>query len=87
MARSSIKSEYKVIALATAELIWLRSMLSELGFACSKVELHCDNISAIYLTSILVFHARTKHIELDYHFVREQVTSSFLWVHYTSIEA
>ena len=84
VARSSTESECKVVAHATAELIWLRSLLGELGFPCSAAQLHCDNIGAIYLTSNPVFHARTKHIELDFHFVREQVSSGFLQVRFLS---
>ena len=87
IARSSTESEYEVIANATSELIWLKGLLQELRCPVNHANLHCDNIGAIYLTSNPVFHAHTKHIELDYHFVREQVTSGFLRVHYTSTEA
>ena len=65
-----LKSEYKAIANATSELIWLKGLLQELRCPVNHANLHCDNIGAIYLTSNPVFHARTKHIELDYHFVR-----------------
>ena len=74
IARSSTESEYKSMANATAEIMWMQSLLSELG--CSlphPATLWCDNVGAIYLTANPVFHARTKHIELDYHFVREQI--------------
>ena len=49
-------------------------LLYELGAAVQfPVQLHCDNLSATYMANNPVFHARTKHIELDYHFVREKV--------------
>lgn len=74
IARSSIESEYKEIANAIAELIWIKSLLLELGFPALKpVIIWCDNIGSIYLSANPIFHARTKHIELDYHFIHEQV--------------
>jgi hypothetical protein len=71
---SSTKSEYKAVANATAEIIWVEAMLQELGVKQdSSSVLWCDNIGATYLSSNPVFHARTKHIEIDYHFVWERV--------------
>ena len=65
--------------------MWLRSLLSELGFSSSNpATLWCDNVGAIYLCSNLVFHARTKHIELDYHFIQEQVQQHNIQVHFIS---
>jgi histone deacetylase 1/2 len=74
VSRSSSESEYKELANATAELIWVQSLLKELGVSqpCPPV-LWCDNIGVTYLSSNPVFHARMKHIEVDYHFVRERV--------------
>ena len=74
IARSSMESEYKALANGTAELVWLQSLLSELYiYYTHPATLWCDNIGAIYLSSNPVFHARMKHIELDFHFVRELV--------------
>ena len=69
VSRSSTESEYKAIANSTQELLWLRSLLQELGFMPSSTTINCDNIGAIYLTSNPIFHARTEHIEQDFHFV------------------
>jgi hypothetical protein len=70
VSRSSIETEDKDLANATTEVIWVQPLLSELGVSQSKMAcLWCDNIGATYLSANLVFHARTKHIVVDYHFV------------------
>jgi hypothetical protein len=57
-----------------AKIMCVQMMLQELGIPHSSVAtLWCDNLGATYLSAIPVFHARTKHIEVDYHFVRERV--------------
>ncbi|KAF5471135.1 hypothetical protein F2P56_011598, partial [Juglans regia] len=74
VGRSSTEVEYRFIAHATVEVIWLQSFLQELGiFLAHNPILYSDNIGATYLTSNPVFHACTKHVEIDYHFVREKV--------------
>ena len=74
IARSSTESEYKSMANATTEIIWMQSLFHELGCPISTTAtLWCENVGAIYLSVNPVFHARTKHIELDYHFVCEQI--------------
>jgi hypothetical protein len=74
LSRSSIEAEYKVIANTTAEIIWIQTLLRELGVSSPPAtSLWCDNLGATYLTDIPVFHARIKHIKVDYHFVQERV--------------
>ena len=73
------------MANATAEIMWVHKLLDELGISHPKAAcLWCDNIGAKYLSENPVFHARTKHIEIDYHFVREQVNLKQLDVRFIS---
>ena len=74
VSRSSAGAEYRAVANAAAECCWLHNLLQELHVKIEKATvIYCDNISAVYLTENLVHHRRTKHVELDVHFVREKV--------------
>ena len=87
VARSSTESEYKALADASAELIWLESLFQELGHPLHGPPiLWCDNIGATYLSANPVFHARTKHIEIDFHFIRERVARHQLSVQFISTQ-
>ena len=64
------------MALATCELIWLRHLLQELRFGNDEqIKLICDNQATLHIASNPVFHERTKHIEVDCHFIREKIAS------------
>ena len=85
VSRSSMESEYKAVANATTEVTWTQTLLYELGIqAPRKAKLWCDNIGAKYLSANPAFHARPKHIEVDYHFVRERVGRRLLDIEYIS---
>jgi histone deacetylase 1/2 len=85
VSRSSTEAEYKALANGTAEATWLQSLLKELRIAQPRPPvLWCDNLGATYLTANPVFHARTKHIEVDFHFVREKVALGALEVRFVS---
>ena len=71
---SSTESEYRALATTLAEVCWLLTLLKDLGIYLSQPPiLWCDNVSALAIASNPFFHARTKHIEVDFHFIRERV--------------
>lgn len=79
MARSSTESEYRALAHAFAEIIWIQKLLDELQLkSVFKPILWCDNMSARVLATNPVFHARIKHIEIDVHFVWDKVLKGSL---------
>jgi hypothetical protein len=85
VSRSSTESEYRALATASAEVCWLRTLLKDLGIYLSQPPiLWCDNVSALAIASNPVFHARTKHIEVDFHFIRERVLRKDLVVKFVS---
>ncbi|WMV40927.1 hypothetical protein MTR67_034312 [Solanum verrucosum] len=74
VARSSAEAEYRALASTIAERTWIVYLLHDLGVFLRYIPtLYCDNMGALYMTVNLVMHARTKHVEMDYHFVREKV--------------
>ena len=87
VSRSSTEAEYRALASGAAELAWLRQVLCDLGVVLHHAPtMWCDNTSAIALASNPVFHSRTKHIEVDYHFVRERVVRGDLHLQFISTD-
>ncbi|KAH9677669.1 reverse transcriptase Ty1/copia-type domain-containing protein [Citrus sinensis] len=81
VSRSSTEAEYRALAHATSEVIWIQSLLVELRIQLSTTPIiWCDNQGAIALAYNLVYHAKTKHVELDIHFIRDRVASKELIV-------
>ncbi|XP_071708330.1 uncharacterized mitochondrial protein AtMg00810-like [Rutidosis leptorrhynchoides] len=73
-SRSSAEAEYRGVANAVAETCWIRNLLRELHCPLTSPTLvYCDNVSVVYMSGNPVQHQRTKHIEIDIHFVRDLV--------------
>nr|GEZ89641.1 ribonuclease H-like domain-containing protein [Tanacetum cinerariifolium] len=81
ISRSSAEAEYRGIANVVTETAWLCNLLRELHSPLSTATLvYCDNVGAVYLSANPVQHQRTKHIEIDIHFVRDMVQTGHIWV-------
>ncbi|GKD51611.1 homogeneously-staining region, partial [Tanacetum coccineum] len=79
VSRSSTEAEYRALADCTCEITWLQSLLKDLQVPITKpVLIMCDNQSSIALDSNPVEHARTKHIEIDCHFVRDKIKAGII---------
>ena len=85
VARSSAKAEYSGMAQAVCELLWLRNLLKSLGYSQEQpMPLYCDNTAAIEIAHNPVQHDRSKHVEIDRHFIKEKLDArniSFPFVH------
>ena len=75
VALSTTEAEYMVMTKAGKESSWLSGLVNELGFKQDSMVLHCDSLSAIHLAKNQVYRARTKHIVVRYHKIREWVSS------------
>ena len=87
MAKSSAKAEYRALSQTASEVLWLKSLFAELGYSIlGTPTIWCDNTGAASLAQNPVFHTRTKHIEIDVHFVKEKIASGLLTVQYVPIK-
>jgi len=84
VARSSTEAEYRGVANAATEVVWLQWLLRELGVPQSPLIVLCDNLGATYLSVNLIRHPRSKHVEIDIHFVRDYVANGVLNVRFVS---
>lgn len=87
MARSSAGAEYRGIAHSVCELLWLRNLLRDLGFKPKReMELYCNNKAVINISHNLVQHDHTKHVEVNRHFIEEQLDAKVLIFPYVPTE-
>jgi len=87
VALSSTEAEYKGVAIVACEVVWLQKLLSDLGQLVDvHVVIYCDNIRSILLANNLIYHVRTKHIEVHYHFIREKVLAKEIDLIHVSTE-
>ncbi|GJW32338.1 hypothetical protein Tco_0052370 [Tanacetum coccineum] len=77
---SSAEAEYVSLSACCAQVLWLRTQLTDYGFHFDKIPMYCDSKAAIAISCNLVQHSRTKHIDVRYHFIKEQVEKDELEV-------
>jgi hypothetical protein len=79
VARSSAEAEFRAMAHGICEMLWLKAMLKELGVhSKDPMKLYCDNKAAISIAHNPVQHDRTKHVEVDRHFIKEKLTEGLI---------
>ncbi|KAK1412293.1 hypothetical protein QVD17_33424 [Tagetes erecta] len=77
VSRSSAEAEYRAMAAAVSETLWMRWLLKEIGVQTDRpTQVFCDNQAARHIANNPVYHERTKHVEMDCYFVRERVESN-----------
>ncbi|KAH9703475.1 retrovirus-related pol polyprotein from transposon RE1 [Citrus sinensis] len=87
VSRSSTEAEYRALAQATSEAVWIQALLDELKIKLAATPIMwCDNQGAIALAYNPVYHAKTKHVELDIHFIREKVAAKKIVVQFVPSE-
>ena len=80
VALSSAEVEFHGMAKGLCELLWLRRLLTEIGFApTSEMDLFCDNKEAIAIAHNPIQHDRTKHVEIDRHLIKENLQAKIIW--------
>ncbi|WMV23432.1 hypothetical protein MTR67_016817, partial [Solanum verrucosum] len=85
VSRSSAESEYRAMAQSTCEILWIHYLLVEIGLnPLSLAKLWCDNQDALHIASNPVYHERTKHIEVDCHFVHEKIQENMISTGYVN---
>ncbi len=83
---SSTEAEYIAMSSCCAQILWMRSQLSDYGFEFNKIPLYCDNKSAIALSCNNVQHSRANHIDIRHHFIREQVEKGVVELYFVRTE-
>ncbi|GKD77053.1 retrovirus-related pol polyprotein from transposon TNT 1-94, partial [Tanacetum coccineum] len=82
VAISSTKAKYIALSGCYAQILWMRLQLTDYGFQFNKIPLYCDNKSAIVLCCNNIQHSRAKHIDVRYHFIKEQVENGIVELYF-----
>ncbi|GJU50562.1 retrovirus-related pol polyprotein from transposon TNT 1-94 [Tanacetum coccineum] len=85
-AISTTEAEYIAMSGFYAQILWMRSQLTDYGFAFKKIPLYSDNRSAIALCCNNVQHSRSKHIDIRHHFIREQVEKGMVELYFMTTD-
>ncbi|GJV10378.1 hypothetical protein Tco_1351919 [Tanacetum coccineum] len=85
-AISCTEAKYIALSGCCSQILWMRSQLTDYGFQFNKIPLYCDNKSAIALCCNNVQHSRAKHIDIRYHFIKEQVENGIVELYFVRTE-
>ncbi|GJS99621.1 retrovirus-related pol polyprotein from transposon TNT 1-94 [Tanacetum coccineum] len=83
---SSVEAEYVSLSACCAQVLWLRTQLTDYGFHFDKIPMYCDSKAAIAISCNPVQHSRTKHINVRYHFIKEQVEKDIVELFFVGTE-
>nr|GFA20038.1 retrovirus-related Pol polyprotein from transposon TNT 1-94 [Tanacetum cinerariifolium] len=83
---SSTEAKYIALSGCCAQILWMRSQVSDYGLAFNKIPMYCDNKSAIALCYNNVQHSRSKHIDIRYHFIKQQVMNGVIELYFVNTE-
>ncbi|GKC84651.1 hypothetical protein Tco_1140368 [Tanacetum coccineum] len=84
--KSTSEAEYITLSGCCAQILWMRSQLTDYGLEFNKIPLYCDNKSAISLCCNNVQHSRSKHIDVLYHFIKEKVENDVIKLNFVQTE-
>ncbi|GJS21960.1 retrovirus-related pol polyprotein from transposon TNT 1-94 [Tanacetum coccineum] len=85
-AISSTEAEYIAMSGCCAQILWMRSQLTDYGLGFNKISMYCDNKSAIALCCNNVQHSRSKHIDIRFHFIKEHVENGVIELYFVNTE-
>nr|GEV09135.1 retrovirus-related Pol polyprotein from transposon TNT 1-94 [Tanacetum cinerariifolium] len=83
---STAEAEYVSLSACCAQVLWMRTQLTDYGFSFNKIPLYCDSKSAIAISYNLVQHSRTKHIAVRYHFIKEHVEKGTIELYFVKTD-
>ncbi|GKA91985.1 hypothetical protein Tco_0813910 [Tanacetum coccineum] len=86
VSMSTAESEYVVVSGCCAQVLWMRTQLTDYGFFYDKVPIYCDSQSAIAISCNPVQHTRTKHIDVRYHFIKDHVEKGTIELYFVGTE-
>ncbi|GJY10142.1 hypothetical protein Tco_0378327 [Tanacetum coccineum] len=85
-AISSTEAEYIALSSCCAQVLWMRSQLTDYGFGFNKIPMYYDNKSAIALCCNNIQHSRSKHIDIRFHFIKDHVENGVIKLYFVNTE-
>nr|GFB33766.1 retrovirus-related Pol polyprotein from transposon TNT 1-94 [Tanacetum cinerariifolium] len=83
---SSVEAEYVPLSACYAQVLWMRTQLTDYGFHFDEIPMYCDSKAAIAISCNPVQHSRTQHIDVRYHFIKEKVEKGIVELFFIGTE-